>query len=183
MANDPKKNPTPPSQALPEGFTEIKLETFRFKLNDSRCRETPLRGYLIDYVKMPAAKRDENPDWWCFVFHLTAPCNALDREGEVKKCMPGDIVLLSVPAKLRNQFGRLAINPTHVEEVFLGDWKQVDIGGGKKMWSPGAHGSNGKSRRLRDGFCQPPIGPNADPARLLAEKNGSPTDVDEVPFN
>ena len=184
MANDPKKNPAPPAQAPSRFSQEVKLDTFQYKLAEAACRETPLQGYLVDYVRMPDSDRAENPEWWCFVIHLTAPCNGIDRDGAVKKCAPGDIVLLSVPAKLRDKFGRMAIHPTHVHEVYIANWKQIDIGGGKKMWSPEIANTDPKSIKERMGFCATPVGPKADPRALLAEKNGSSdmSDAGEVPF-
>jgi hypothetical protein len=172
-----------PAAKQDDGFVDVPLDTFQYKIGDERCRKHVLQGYLIDYVKMPPADRDENPDWECFVFRLTAPCVGIDREKKPHSCIPGDIVLLSVPAKLRDRFGRTAINPSHVTEVRFGDWTQVDIGGGKKMWSPAIAKENPKTVKARLGFCPLPVGPNVDPSRLLAAKNGSSTsDVDEVPF-
>jgi hypothetical protein len=163
MAKNTAPNPPKNLKTQNDGFEDVKLDTFQYKIGEKASRDTFLQGYLVDYVRMPDSDRADNPEWWCFVVQLTAPCTAFDRDGEAKECGPGDTVLFNVPAKLKNYFGRLAINPQMVTEIKLGSWKQIDIGGGKKMWSPEVCKTNSKTVKARLGFCQPPVGPLVNP--------------------
>jgi hypothetical protein len=185
------KDQAAPLKADPR-FEAIKTDTYQYKIGDERCRKTLLQGYVTDFVRMPDTDRAQNPKWWCFVIHLTAPCIALDRDKAAIACHPGDIVLVQASAKLQQALGRLAIHPTHVVEVQVGDFKEIPLKGGKKMWSPAICGADPRTRKVREGFCMPPMGPKAAPTKLLTggetddnDDNSFPhgANVDELPVS
>jgi hypothetical protein len=167
---------------------ELQLDTFQYKLDEEACRNGTLQGFLFDYVRMPDADRNENPEWYCFAFKLTAPCTAFDRNGDAHDCKPGDIVLLNAAGKLKKSFGSLALAEKVTNIRIEGPWKKVDIGGGKKMWSPAKVIPSNKGPRFRAELgLLPPVGPNVNPnlngktgAAQLPQ--GGQSDAAEAPF-
>jgi hypothetical protein len=168
---------------------ELQLDTFQYKLDEEDCRNGVLQGYLFDYVRMPDANRAENPMWWCFAFKLTAPCTAFDRNGDAHKCVAGDIVLLNAAGKLKKSFGALAVAEKVTNIRIEGPWKKIDIGGGKKMWSPAKVIPSNKGPRFRAELgLLPAVGPHVDPnlngqgASRQLPAGGGQSDAAEAPF-
>jgi hypothetical protein len=168
--------PNPPKKASADDeFSggELQLDTFQYKLDEDACRNGTLQGYLFDYVRMPDADRAENPAWWCFAFKLTASCTAFDRNGDEHECKPGDIVLLNAAGKLKKTLGPMATAEKVVNLRIEGPWKKIDIGGGKKMWSPAKviPSKFGPKFRAELGLL-PAVGPEVNPN--LNGKPGAP---------
>lgn len=116
-----------------EGGQELSLERQIYK--PEACGNMPVVGYLLDILQMPAADREENPDWKAFLIRLSHETNVVNRSGDVVRARAGEEIILPASHQLAVNLARFALNPTEMTEVGIQPKEQIKIGGGKKMWT------------------------------------------------
>jgi hypothetical protein len=116
-----------------EGGQELSLERQIYK--PEVCGNMPVVGYLLDILQMPAADREENPNWKAFLIRLSHETNVVNRSGDVVRARAGEEIILPASHQLAVNLARFALNPTEMTEVGIQPKEQIKIGGGKKMWT------------------------------------------------
>jgi hypothetical protein len=112
-----------------------KIETERYMYNANKECKTPLVGYLLNMLPMPPMMMGgQERDWNCFLFKLTEPCDAINREGKVITVPVGGEVLTPATHQLTQFMERVASRQDLVFDVQVVPKKKLDIGKGQTMW-------------------------------------------------
>jgi hypothetical protein len=143
MSKDDKKAAM--AVALPEGFSEIKLDRLVYK--PESCGDTPLVGWLLAKIDLPGA--EGNPDWTALIIKATQVTKGVNRDGEVVAVPVGDEVLIPATAKLMQAFSKAADVQDKVFQIFIKPTNKTKLDGVRSMWNytTGLH----KESRARDG--------------------------------
>ena len=113
------------------GGTEIFTDRPTYK--PELCKAAPLVGYVLDEVNLPKGK-GESGTWGVYIFLLTKPTLVCDRDNKVVPAKAGQEIML--PANVKLAFlSKWARNPEVITEVAIQPHDQVDLGGGKSMWT------------------------------------------------
>ena len=112
----------------------IKYNTNRKIYKPELCKAAPVRGFLLDYLNMPAV--DNEREWTTYVVKLTHPTLACDRDGNVSKVDAGEEIMVPEVYDLKQcvTLRDACENPEETYEVFLQPEELQKIGGGKKVW-------------------------------------------------
>jgi len=114
---------------LPKDDEWIDLENERYMWSASEGRI--LQGYLltVEHIEPKSGRPFD-----ALLIRTTVETALVDRDGEEVIAPSGTDVLVPVTARLQNML-KLADQPHDVYEVRIQTLKQVDIGGGQKMWT------------------------------------------------
>lgn len=97
------------------------------------CKSAPLVGYVVDELNLPK-KKGEQGTWGVYVFLLTRGTLVCDREDNVVPAKKGQEIMIPKNVKLAF-LSKWARNPDVMTEVAIQPDQQVDLGGGKSMWT------------------------------------------------
>jgi hypothetical protein len=129
-----------------DGFVDVVTDRTMYKADT--CKDTPLTGYLINKIPMPAIRGRE---WSAFVVRTTAPVKTEDREGNVTTVPQGSEVLVPATFALESALSRAAIAAL-VHEVRISPLKKIDVGAGQTMWTYTIQAKPGGIPRGKFGF-------------------------------
>jgi len=121
-----------------DGFVDVVTDRTMYKADT--CKDTPLTGYLINKIPMPAIRGRE---WSAFVVRTTAPVKTEDREGNVTTVPQGSEVLVPATFALESALSRAAVAALVHE---------VRIGAGQTMWTYKIQAKAGGIPRGKFGF-------------------------------
>lgn len=98
------------------------------------CHEYPVKGYLLDFLKMPEV--DGEREWNTYVIRLTHPTIACDRDGNISKVEAGEEIMVPEVYDLTQcvTLRDACENPDETYEVLLKPIAKEKIGGGKSLW-------------------------------------------------
>ena len=113
------------------GGTEIFTDLPTYK--PEHCKAAPLVGYVVDELNLPK-KKGEQGTWAVYVFVLTHGTLVCDREDNVVPAKTGQAIMIPKNVKLAF-LSKWARNPEVMTEVAIQPHQQVDLGGGKSMWT------------------------------------------------
>lgn len=112
----------------------VTFNTNRMIYKPDLCHEKAVRGYLLDYLEMPAVDGDR--EWNTYIVKLTQPTIACDREGNVHPVAAGEEIMVPEVYDLEHcpALRTACENPEETYEVFLKPVERTKIGGGKTLW-------------------------------------------------
>ena len=113
------------------GGTEVFTDRPTYK--PELCRAAPLVGYVVDELNLPKRK-GEVGTWGVYVFLLTRGTLVCDRDDKVISAKTGQEIMIPKNVKLAF-LSKWARNPEVMTEVAIQPDQQVDLGGGKSMWT------------------------------------------------
>ena len=151
-----------------DGFVNVVTDRTMYKAET--CKDTPLQGYLINKIPMPAIR---GRSWNAFVFRTTAPVNTEDRDGNVNTVPIDSEVLIPATFALESALSRAATAPV-IHEIRITPLKKIDVGGGQSMWTYDIAAKPGGLPRGKFGFSAM-LGPSSPDVPQL-------TSGDEIPF-
>ena len=111
--------------------TEVFTDRLTYK--PELCKSAPLVGYVVDELNLPK-KKGEQGTWGVYVFLLTRGTLVCDREDNVVPAKKGQEIMIPKNVKLAF-LSKWARNPEVMTEVAIQPDQQVDLGGGKSMWT------------------------------------------------
>lgn len=129
MSKTKTTKPVTSTDVIPKDGEWIDLENERFMWAASEGRV--LQGYLltVEHIEPKSGR-----PFAALLIRTTTDTALIDRDGEEIMAPPGTDVLVPVTARLQNMV-KLAEQPHDVYEVRIQALRQVDIGGGQKMWT------------------------------------------------
>lgn len=113
------------------GGTEVFTDRPTYK--PEHCKAAPLVGYVLDELNLPKRK-GESGTWGVYVFLLTKPTLVCDRDDKVVPARVGQEIMIPKNVKLAF-LSKWARNPDVITEVAILPHDQIDLGGGKSMWT------------------------------------------------
>jgi hypothetical protein len=118
------------SDGPPKGWQEVASDRLVYK--PELCQGRSIQGILMARLELPDGPNDE--PWHAYVVRCTAPTLGVDREGKVQEVRKGEEVLIPQTYRLAD-LQRAAENLEIAWEVWIKPKHQVNLGGGKKMWT------------------------------------------------
>jgi hypothetical protein len=116
--------------APPKGWQEVASDRLVYK--PEVCQGRPIQGILMARLELPEGPNGE--PWHAYVIRCTAATLGVDREDRVLDVAPGSEILLPETFRLAD-LRKAADNMDIAWEVWVKPKGQVNLGGGKKMWT------------------------------------------------